>query len=267
MIASPTVSVVITVYNAEQFIERTIRSVMNQTVRDIEIICVNDCSRDNSRNIILDLMKEDDRIILIDNEENMKVSKTRNRGIERARAPFVALLDSDDEWKSTYLETMLMRQRETGAQVIYCSYDFMTNDGTVLPASFIVKESVTYKQLFRQNIIAPSASLVSRDLYLKYPFYADKVHEDYVCFLSILREIGVAYGVPEPLVIYRLTDGSKSRNKLKSILMTYRTYKTHGVSFFKRCFYTLCNALNGIKKYKKVSALNKKYLKEKRKIS
>lgn len=259
---NPVVSVVITVYNAEKFIERTLRSVMNQTIKNIEIICVNDCSIDKSEEIIKILMQEDDRIVLLNNEQNLKVSQTRNKGINYAHAKFIALLDSDDEWKENFLIAMLERQKETGGRVIYSACSFMTSDGTYLPATFIPKDKVTYKEYFKQNIIPPSGSLIERELLIKYPFYADKVHEDYVCFLSILKEIKVAYGIKEPLMIYRLTDGSKSRNKFKAILMSYRTYKIHGVSFFRRCFYTICNAINGIKKYGKINKVKREFLKE-----
>ena len=93
---------------------------------------------------------------------------------------------------------------------------------------------------------------IKKELLLKYPFFADAVHEDYVCWLNILKEIGKSYAVSEPLLIYRLTTGSKSRNKFKAIKMSYNTYKIHGLNFFKRCYYTCCNAINGLKKYSKI---------------
>jgi len=245
-------SVVMPVYNAEKFIEKTLRSVMNQTVKDIEIICVNDCSKDNSVELIKKLQKEDKRIVLLENETNLKVSQTRNRGIEYASAEWVALLDSDDAWEPNYLEEVLKRREETNGLLICTSCKFMQNDGTQLDSEFIIPEEITYKMLLKQNKILCSSVFIKKELLLKYPFYADAVHEDYVCWLSILKEIKVAYGVKKPLMIYRLTTGSKSRNKLKAIKMTYYTYKKHGLGFFKRCYYTICNAINGLKKYSKI---------------
>lgn len=245
-------SVVIPVYNAEKFIKDTLMSVVNQTVSNIEIICVNDCSTDNSASIIKELQKQDNRIILIENEENLKVSQTRNKGVNVAKAEFVALLDADDMWEPNYLEKVIARQKETGGQLISTSCKFITNEGNPVDGDFIINESVTYKELFKQNKIICSSVFVKKDLLKKYPFFADKVHEDYVCWLSILKEIDIAYGVTEPVVIYRLTEGSKSRNKFKALKMSYYTYKVHGVGFFKRLYYTFCNALNGLKKYSKL---------------
>ncbi len=245
-------SVVIPMYNAEKYIENTIRSVMNQTVKNIEIICVDDCSTDNTRQIVETLQKEDARIVLLKNEVNSKVSATRNYGVKNAKSEWVAFLDSDDIWKKNHLELLIARQKETGGQIIHSSYSFMTNEGEPLKSEFIVDDSITYKKLFYQNKILPSASMFKKELLTKYPFYADEVHEDFLCWLNIMKEINIAYGIKTPTVVYRLTVGSKSRNKLKAIKMSYNTYKKHGVGFFKRLFYTFFNGINGLRKYSKI---------------
>lgn len=245
-------SVVMPVYNAERFLEETLRSVMNQTIKDIEIICVNDCSKDKSVEIIKKLQKEDKRIVLLENETNMKVSQTRNNGVRIAKADWVALLDSDDKWEPTYLEKVIARRDETGGRLISTSCKYMSNEGELLEGEFIVDEEITYKKLLKQNKILCSSVFIDKALLEKYPFFADAVHEDYVCWLNILKEIGVSYGVQEPLMIYRLTAGSKSRNKFKALKMSYNTYRIHGLNFFKRCYYTMCNAINGLKKYSKI---------------
>ena len=100
-------SVVIPMYNAEKFVELAVRSVMNQTVKNIEIICVDDCSTDKTYQIVENLKKEDARIVLIKNETNSKVSATRNHGVQNAKSNWVAFLDSDDMWKENHLELLL----------------------------------------------------------------------------------------------------------------------------------------------------------------
>ena len=96
------ISVIIPVYNTEKFLERCLNSVLNQTLRDIEIIVVNDGSRDNSLEIIKKIKETDARIILI-NKENEGLTKTRNRGLEIASGKYIYNLDSDD-----YLEENTM---------------------------------------------------------------------------------------------------------------------------------------------------------------
>ena len=239
-------------YNAENFINDTLNSVINQTIKDIEIICIDDCSKDNTVEIVEKLQKKDKRIVLLKNEENLKVSQTRNKGVQKAKADWIAFLDSDDMWEPTYLESVIKRRDEARAKLVCTSCKFISNDGDKLNGDFIIPTEITYKKLLKQNVILLSSVFVEKQLMLDNPFYADAMHEDYVCWLGILKQIGKAYGVSEPLMIYRLTKGSKSRNKFKALKMTFMTYKKHGLNFFKCCYYTLCNAVNGIKKYSKI---------------
>jgi hypothetical protein len=210
-------SVIMPVHNAEKFIEKTLNSVINQTVKNFEVICVDDCSTDKSVEIIKNFQSKDSRIKLIQNETNLKVSQTRNVGVQHAAAEWVALLDSDDAWEPEYLESVIKRRNETNGLLMCTSCKYMNDEGELLESEFIIDSEITYKKLLKQNKILCSSVFVKKELLQKYPFYADKVHEDYVCWLSILKEIKVAYGVTEPLMIYRLTTGSKSRNKFKAI--------------------------------------------------
>jgi len=245
-------SVVIPVYNAEKFIENTVNSVLNQTVKNIEIICVNDCSKDNSSEIIKKIIERDERVTLLENEQNLRVSGTRNNGVKFAHSDWVAFLDADDMWEPQFLEKVLAKRDEKNADIVVSSETFMSHEGERLEGAFIVKEEITYKNLLKQNSISCSAVLVRKQLLLDNPFYADDVHEDYLCWLSIVKKIGVVYGVQEPLSVRRLTQGSKSRNKFKAIKMSYNTYKKHGIGFVPRMFYTFCNGVNGLRKYGKI---------------
>lgn len=96
------ISVVIPLYNKEKQIAATIKSVLDQTYQDFEIVIVNDGSTDGS---VIEVKKFSDNRIRIINQPNSGVSAARNRGIEEANGEFVALLDGDDEWEKDYLET------------------------------------------------------------------------------------------------------------------------------------------------------------------
>ena len=96
------ISVIIPVYNTEKFLEKCLNSVLNQTLKEIEIIVVNDGSRDNSLEIIKKFKKEDNRIVLL-NEQNGGSSFARNKGLETAKGKYFYFIDSDD-----YLEENTM---------------------------------------------------------------------------------------------------------------------------------------------------------------
>ena len=100
------ISVIVPVYNTEEYLERCIRSIMNQTYKNLEIVVVNDGSTDCSLNILESLKSEDDRIVII-NQENMGVSKARNKGLDCATGDFIGFVDSDDFLEEDMYEIMI----------------------------------------------------------------------------------------------------------------------------------------------------------------
>ncbi len=120
--SNPLVSVIIPVYNAENFIEQTIQSVLNQTIQDFEIIVSNDGSKDNSGAVIQALQKKDNRIIYI-SKSNSGVSDTRNMGVENAKGKYLAFLDADDIWKQDNLEKRLAVVKATNKIWIFSDHE------------------------------------------------------------------------------------------------------------------------------------------------
>ena len=105
---SPKVSIVIPTYNSEKFIDRTIKSVLNQTFQNFELIIVDDCSVDNTRKMIREFQKQDDRIKLIALEKNSGApAHPKNVGIKNAKGEYIAFLDHDDEWLPKKLERQI----------------------------------------------------------------------------------------------------------------------------------------------------------------
>lgn len=125
------ISVVIPLYNKERQIAETLRSVLQQSFLDFEIVVVNDGSTDGS--VAAAESVQDERIRII-HQENAGVSAARNRGIEEARYEFIAFLDADDRWKSDYLQTQYeLTQKYPECSVFACNYEFVHADGSVHP--------------------------------------------------------------------------------------------------------------------------------------
>lgn len=103
----PKVSVIIPVYNVEKYLDECLDSVINQTEKDIEIICVEDCSTDSSLEILQEYAKKDERIVILRNEVNLGLSITRNKGLDIARGEYILFVDSDDFIELTLIETTL----------------------------------------------------------------------------------------------------------------------------------------------------------------
>lgn len=118
----PVVSVIIPVFNVEKYIGRCLDSLVSQTLRNIEIICVNDCSTDRSLDILSEYAAKDDRIIVIDLPRNIKQGGARNVGIGKAKAPFLGFVDSDD-WVSTNMyERLYTLAIENDAEMVCGDY-------------------------------------------------------------------------------------------------------------------------------------------------
>ncbi len=115
------VSLIIPVYNVQNYLYNCLKSAVNQTLKDIEIIIINDGSTDLSIDIIKNFIKCDERIIFI-NQQNQGLSHARNVGIKKAKGEYIAFLDSDDTIDITFLEKMYNNAKETNSDVVMCNY-------------------------------------------------------------------------------------------------------------------------------------------------
>lgn len=118
----PTVSVIIPTYNRAHLLPRAIKSVLNQTFQDFEVIVVDDGSMDNTEEVVKKFQKQDKRVRYIKHEGNKGGSAARNSGIKNAKGKYIAFLDSDDEWLPTKLEKQieLFRKRCNSVGAVYC---------------------------------------------------------------------------------------------------------------------------------------------------
>lgn len=94
--AKPKISILVAVYNAEKYLRRCLDSLVNQTLSEIEIICIDDCSADSSLSILREYAEKDSRLTILTNDRNLGPSRSRNRGLEIATGEFITMLDSDD---------------------------------------------------------------------------------------------------------------------------------------------------------------------------
>lgn len=115
----PKVSIIIPVYNVEKYLKRCLDSVINQTYKHIEIICINDCSTDNSSEILQEYAKQDERVKIIDLEKNKGISAARNAGFGIATGEYIYFLDSDDWIDLDYIEKMIKAMQNANADVVY----------------------------------------------------------------------------------------------------------------------------------------------------
>ena len=248
-----TLSVIMPVYNASAFLVDTIESVLSQTYSDFELIAVDDCSKDNSFEILCGYMNRDSRVKAFRNSDNKGVSYSRNFAVSKAKGEYIALIDSDDMWNEKKLEKQLeLLKNHSDAAFCYTGSAFIDTESKESDFVFRVPQKVDYKTLLKQNVASCSSVVIKRDWLLKYPMAHDNMHEDFAVWLSVLKECSFAYGIDEPLLVYRIAQDSKSGNKFKSAVMNYRTYKYVGLNIFERLYYMGCSMFAGLKKHSSI---------------
>lgn len=241
------VSVVMPAYNCENYIAKAIDSVLEQNV-NLELIIINDCSKDNVDDVVNKYL-DDPRIKYIHNKENLGVARTRNKGVYMAEGIYVAFLDSDDWWAPDKLEKQLKALDETDAVMCATARELMTAAGESTGRIIEVPKRVSYKKLLYGNIINCSSVLIEQKIMKKYDMKWDDAHEDYITWLSILRDYGDAVLINEPLLKYRLSEAGKSRNKFKSARMHYKSLRYMGFGRLKSSIYFIAYGFNGVKKH------------------
>lgn len=245
----PTVSVIMPLYNAEKYVEQAVRSVIAQSFGNWELIVVDDCSRDSSAHIVKRMAAEDERIRLLSTEKpSGSPTLPRNIGVENARGRYIAFLDSDDLWLPEKLEEQLPLFKDSDSKVVFSFYRKMESNGTVRNGIVTSPRKVDYSQLLRGNVIGNLTGIYDTDRAGKH-YFERLGHEDYVYWLHILRDGGYAVNTQRVHAVYRLTDNSVSRNKMKVFLWDWHIYRhIEHLSLPRACFCFICYAVKGLRK-------------------
>lgn len=247
------ISIVMPAYNAEGTIKDAIESVLHQYYTTWELIIIDDFSSDGTQTVAQEYCRRDKRIHYMRNEQNLGVAESRNRGVEQAAYDWIAYLDSDDMWTPDKLQKQVsLLNVKKNASLIYTGTAYMTAEGVHLETILKVPETVTYSELLKQNIISCSSVLVKKEKALSYKMQRDDLHEDFAAWLKILRAGNQACGINEPLLIYRLSDGSKSGNKWKAAIMNFKTYRYIGLNIIQSLYYMCFYIVRNLKKYAKL---------------
>lgn len=246
------ISIIMPAYNSEKYIEEAINSVLAQSYKNWELIVIDDGSLDDTRNIIIEYSQNDFRINLLSNEKNIGVSAARNKGIEFAKGEWIAFLDSDDRWTPYKLKKQIETAEKYNAEFIFTGSSYIDEEGKPYKGIFEVPEKVSYKKLRTQNIISCSSVLIKKKFLINNKMEGNDMHEDYAVWLRILRTGITAYGVNEPLLIYRIHRNSKSGNKIKTLKMTYRVFRFIGINPVCSAYFMVKHVIGAIKKYKRI---------------
>ncbi|MDO4307541.1 MAG: glycosyltransferase family 2 protein [Eubacteriales bacterium] len=243
----PIISVVMPVYNGADYIRKAVDSVFIQDV-PLELLVIDDGSSDRTDEVLA-VYQDRENFRYFRNKKNAGAAASRNRGIQEARGKYVAFLDADDWWGEGKLKHQLEVLQKTGYVMCSTGRELMNPDGSSTGKYIPVRETITYRELLKHNSINCSSVLIEREAALLYPMEHDDSHEDYLTWLRVLKTYGYAAGINQPYLKYRLSRGSKSGNKWKSAVMTYKVYRYMGYGTWKSMLFFGSYAVHGVWKY------------------
>lgn len=245
------VSIITPTYNAAEYIAETIESVIAQTYSKWEMLIVNDCSKDNTAEIVQSYAAKDNRIKLINLKQNSGAAVARNTAIQNAKGRYIAFLDSDDLWKREKLQKQLNFMQQNGYAFTFTAYEHFKEVKENIQNLVKVPKSLNYNQALKGNQIGCLTVMLDRKQMQNIEFSKQK-HEDYILWLNILKQGITAYGLNESLALYR-TGNSKSisSNKLQSALWTWNVYRdSQNLSSLESMYYMFYYCIYGLKKHR-----------------
>lgn len=221
------VSIIIPVYKCVDYIARTIESVQRQTYQNWEMLLVDDCTPDNSPEIIARYAEKDSRIHYLKQPQNGGAALARNAGLDAAKGRYIAYLDADDIWLPTKLERQIKFMEENDVQFSCCDYEKIEADDTPLNKVVHMPKTITYNQLLSNTIIQTVGVIVDLNKVDRKLLVMPNVRrgQDSATWLQMLRN-GVKFvGQNEVLAQYRRVPQSLSANKLSAMKRTWYLYR------------------------------------------
>lgn len=253
------ISIITPIYNSAQYIEETLDTVLQQTYTHWEMILIDDCSEDASVAIVERFVQSEARFKLIKNLKKSGPGITRNKGISAAQGQFITFLDSDDLWFPNFLETSLKRCLDNNYEFVFSSYERKDENLNPLISDFIVPKKVSYYDLLKSCPISCLTAFIDIRRIGKHYMPELKKRQDWGLWLSLLKKIDYAYGIKEPLAVYRMRKNSVSRGKLKLIPYVWKVYRdVEKLSVIQSIYLLNLWALNGFKKYYVKTHITKK---------
>lgn len=237
------ISVVIPVYNTAAVIEETIASVLSQTYKDIELILVDDGSKDDS--VAIMRKYESDRVKVVENQGEKCAAAARNLGVSLANGDYITFLDADDLWLPEKLEKQLKFMQEKNAAFSFTSYEFADEQGRGLGKYVVVPDTITYEQALKNTTIFTSTVMFDMSMLTKEDIKMPHVaSEDSATWWRLLRNGVKAYGLKDSLTLYRRSAGTLSSNKMVAIKRIWNLYRNvENLSLVKSawcfCFWAL----------------------------
>ena len=232
------VSIITPTYNCGEYIARTLDSVQAQSYQNWEMIIVDDCSKDDTKQIVETYMNKDPRIQYHLLEVNSGAAVARTTAMKLAKGSYMAFLDSDDLWAPDKLERQLKWMYDNGYDFSCTSYEHIDEDDNPLNRTIKSIPKTDYNRLLLDCPVGNSSVMYNVENLGKFEVPNIRKRNDDALWLQILKKEKYIRGMPDVLMQYRIRQNSISRNKLKVIKYHWILYREiEHLSVFRSVFH------------------------------
>jgi glycosyltransferase involved in cell wall biosynthesis len=232
------VSIITPAYNCDRFIGETIESAQQQTYGNWEMIIVDDCSTDNTAEVVRQYAEKDQRIRYVALVQNSGAAVARTEAMRLARGKYMAFLDSDDLWSPTKLEKQLSFMRSNGFAITCTAYEHIDESGYPLGKVIRAIPRTSYNRLLLDCPVGNSTVMYNVEKLGKFRVPDIRKRNDDALWLQILKRERYIYGLDEVLAKYRIRGNSLSRNKVELIKYHWILYRQiEGLSILRSLFH------------------------------
>jgi teichuronic acid biosynthesis glycosyltransferase TuaG len=243
------VDIIMPVYNCENYIYKTINSILNQSYKNWRLLVINDCSTDNTKKILNKIYKRNKKkkILIFHNKKNFGQAYSRNICLKKATSKFIAFIDSDDIWKKDKLKDQVQFMKNNNYNFTYTNYQILNKK---VKKIINVPSLYNYNKFIYNTSIATSTIVINNKFFKNIKFDNLRLCEDYAYKCKLLKKNGLAYKLNKANTIYRLRNDSLQSNRLKVLYYVWLiNKKINKINFFRNLMSLLMISLNSIKKY------------------
>lgn len=217
------VSIIMPTYNCAKFIDKTIKSVIAQTYKNWELVIVDDCSKDNTEEVVANF--KDDRIKYHKLKNNSGAAVARTEAMKLANGNYMAFLDSDDLWKEDKLTKQIKFMQDNNYNFTCTAYEQIDEQGNKLNKVIKTKKKANYNRILLDCPVGNSTVMYNVDNLGKFEVPNIRKRNDDALWLQILKKEKFIYGMPDVLMEYRIRNNSISSNKLSLIKYHWQLYR------------------------------------------
>lgn len=189
------ISIIVPIYNVEKYIEKTIKTILQQSYENIEVLLINDGSTDNSKLICEKFCSLDKRVKLI-NKKNGGLSSARNVGIKYAKGELIVFIDGDDYIENDMMEKLYNAIKVSNADIAICNFDFVDDHEAVIKNEYVVRNQILSPEECLHKLIGDKYfyyvtawnKMYKKDIFKKYQFPLGKIHEDEFIIHHIFKD-------------------------------------------------------------------------------